>query len=349
MASPGWYNENQFRDYPFLTRTEPITFTAEDVTSSSSVAHAHLPTRAIVDAGFVMEIDAGFDEAAGHFVYLHAISRDADTLIFDFRTTSPASNQQILFSREITATEFAVTWADSSSLEAEEVDDTSCHLRSKWRGFLVTGDLTELISDLASGDTLSFATGLWTVEPARIQSLLAAYLRAVNLGNFPRTLALQALECPSSSSSSSSSSDSSSSSTPAAEEPVVEPVMRAYCLAGDIWWQEGFNCFIRQDTTENAIIIGAAVGSGAGEPCDEVALFDGELPPPDSPHLSGGPGCHEIVKSINGVVGADIVIAAGSGFRVQADPEQPHRLIVNRDLAGFTVCPPEPSSSGGAT
>jgi len=117
-----------------------------------------------------------------------------------------------------------------------------------------------------------------------------------------------------------------------------EPILAASCMRGNIKWKEGYNCSIRQDNRDNAIIIGAGQGAGEGEPCDEVPLYEGEAPPEGSPHLSGGPGCSEVVKTINGIGGRDIFITAGPGFRVQQDTEDPNTLNLNRALDDFAAC-----------
>ena len=148
-----------------------------------------------------------------------------------------------------------------------------------------------------------------------------AYVRAVNVGNFARATIPHNDTC---------GSDSLS----------LEPyTVQATCIDGDIMWKEGYNCAIRQDTVENAIIIGAGLGSGVGEPCEEVplnpeessAIYAGEL-------LTGGPGCDEIVKSINGVTGSNINIIAGSGFNIYADPDQDARLIIDQSMDTFASC-----------
>ena len=336
MANLAWYNDNQFRDYPFLNRTEPITFGQQAGFSSSSSSSSsdsgsatglslHLPHSVVVDFGAIMEIDAEYTEAAGHYVYLHSVSRSGSTFTFKMRTTAPeGENHQLIFTRELTDEEFLIEWEDSSSIVAEPVDPLTCPLQPRWKGFFVSGNLEELGTLLGDGEEWVFLQGLWQVEPARIQSLMDSYLRAVSLANYPRLRVNEPVGCESSSSS-------------GADEDGT-PIISAECIIGDIKWKEGFNCVIRQDVTDNAIIIGAGVGVGAGEPCEEVPLFDGEAPPEGSPHLSGGPGCHEIVKSINGVVGSNVLLTAGPGFRVQPHPVVQNRLVVNKSLEDFALC-----------
>jgi hypothetical protein len=141
--------------------------------------------------------------------------------------------------------------------------------------------------------------------------------------------------------------ESSSSSS----QPLPDIFVRDTCITGPIWFKEGYNCRIRQDSGRNTITIGAGIGLGEGEPCEEVPLTAEEAPPGDSPFLTGGPGCNQVVQSLNGVGGADLVITAGAGYRIQADPGAPHKLVVERALGDFALCAdlPEPSSSVSAS
>jgi len=345
MANPAWYNDNQFRDYPFLTQVSPLLETTGFSSSSSAAGEiTELPHSVIVDFGAIMEIDANYTEEAGHYVYLHSISRTGSSFSFQFRTNAPdASNHQIVFLRN-SDDEFVIEWEDASTITPEELPALACPIEAKWKGFLVTGDLSPLTSLIADGETLHYFEGLWQVEPARVQSLMDSYLRAVTLANLPRVTATLPGFC-------SASSDSSESS---AGEDVA--VLNASCLVGDIKWKEGYNCVIRQDVTNNAIVIGAGVGVGDGEPCEEVPLNEAEAPPTGSRYLSGGPGCGDIIKAINGVPGPNVSIIAGPGFRVFADPDNAATLVINRGLDDFAICVQEDtvsssslsSASGGA-
>ena len=350
MANLAWYNDNQFRDYPFVTRTKPLELTppqtgevigeavlpSESSTSSQSVGPiVDLPHSAIVDFGAIMEIDSGYDEAAGHYAYLHSIERSGTTLNFRFRNTSPESyNHELLFVRDINDTEFAIEWTEAITFIGDPVDPLVCPLAPKWSGFLVTGDLSELAALIPDGITVIYANGLWQIEPARLQSLTDSYLRAINIGNTPRLVTDAAPGC-----------ESSSISSQAAPDILI----RDTCVTGPIWFQEGYNCRIRQDSGRNTITIGAGVGLGAGEPCDEVPLTDDETPIGNSPFLTGGPGCKQIVQSLNGVNGSDITLTAGAGYRIQPDATNPNKLVVERALGDFALCAePDPETSSSS-
>ncbi len=321
MPSVAWLNDNQFRDYPFILRVEPLAeTTVSDSLSAASLFH--LPQSVILDFGAVMDIDAGFDDSVGHCVYLHSVSRYADVFTFKLRTTAEsATNHELVFTRELTAAEYEITHAESSTINAEPFDPTDCATHSRWSGFLVTGRMTDLAAILANDEELYADDSLWQIEPARIQNLARAYLRSITLANAPRARAAVPDQC--------------------SESVAIEPdtvIVNARCVNGAIRWKEGYNCAIRQDNNNNAIIIGAGVGVGAGVPCEEIPLYAGEAPPEGSRFLSGGPGCDEVIKSINGVSGANISIIPGAGFRIEPSAEDPHTLVIDRSLDDFAYC-----------
>jgi hypothetical protein len=147
------------------------------------------------------------------------------------------------------------------------------------------------------------------------------------------------------SSSMSSSMRSSSSSSSDSQETVF---VSATCLRGDVSFKEGYNAVIRQENQRNAIIIGAGVGSGEGEPCEEVPVYDDEAPPSGSPFLSGGPSCATVIQAVNGIGGPHISLRGGQGVTVTTDPEDENGILVTVGLTQFAECPvvvPEDDSS----
>lgn len=323
MAKPAWYNDNQFRDFPFITRVEPLAKTAGFDSESSGQPILHLPHSAIVDFCAIMEIDAEYDEREGHIVYLYAVSRFSNIFTFKFRTTAEfAENHEVVVHRDLADPEFLISRNDASTVLPETIGQFSCPEQPRWAATVVTGAMREMATVLADGETLYADPGLWQIEPARVQSLKKSYLRAVNLANSSRLHATPVAGC-------------SLSSSYADEGPAIPA---AYCMNGNLKFKEGFNCTIRQDNNNNAIIIGAGVGVGEGVPCEEIPLYDGESPPDDGAFLSGGPACNEVIRAINGVTGDDVTILAGRGFRIQADPDVPHKLIIDRALDDFVLC-----------
>ena len=319
MAREGFYNENEFRDYPFLTRTEPLALSFDSLETLNAV-----PEEAIVDFGAIMEVDSEFDDAAGDYVYLHSISRDGDTLIYRFRTTAAAAAaEELVFIRDTTVDgEWASEWIEATLITAGSsigsIGDP-CLDVPKWRGFMVSGRYEALLDAIADQATLEFVQGLWQVEPSRLQSLVKTYLRSISLANTPRRVVTLPDGCT------------------VIEQPTT-PIVNVRCLQGPLVFREGYNCAIRQEDRNNAIIISGSKGSGAGEPCAEVPRYPGEASPDGGQFLSGGPTCGEVLKTLNGIGGRNVVIRSGPGFTVALDPLNPNTLIVDRDLGGFATC-----------
>jgi hypothetical protein len=304
MPRAGFYNDNEYREYPFVFK--------------SVYAGPDLPTAAVVDCGFIMGIDSGFDEAQ-HTVYLASISKTATVIRFEFRTTaSNAAAFPIVFEREFNADDWTDEYAESAVVTA----GVFCATEPAWSGFMVSGRMSEITAAMAVGETRTFlATGEWqrVVEPARVQSLVKSYLRSINVANYARTVI----------------SDCATTSPAPGNRAIV---VNATCIKGDIRFQPGFNCRIRQSDTARELQISAerginTTGPGAAEFCQngsEIKLAATEVAPVGSQFLSGGPACDEVITSINGLQAADVKIVGGSGIQVVADPEQANTIQIKR-------------------
>ena len=312
MSRAPAYNENQYRDYPFITVVQPI-----DSNSSNSALFEHLPSAAIVDFGCIMDLDAAFTEV--DYVYLNRIERAGTVLTFYFSCTS--TQEQLVFTRNAaTAAEWAIEWTESDvlagpsydSLISANVEAPICRTQGAWRGFLVTGKLDELLTLVPDGGDITFADGLWQIEPAKIQNIYKHYVRSVTVLNRKRTVV----------------TDDTINS---------EVIVYAACLDGNLKFKEGYNCSILQDNAGNRIVFRGAVGAGQGEPCTEVSQSLGETSPDGGPYLTGGPRCGDILKTINGKGGKSITIKGGPGFTVTAEPAT-STLVITRDLSQFTRC-----------
>lgn len=288
MPRPGFYNDNEYRAYPFVF--------------SAAQPAAGIPDTAIVDCGIIMGLDSEFDPQS-HAVWLHEIRRDGDVFEFELQTSAPgASGQPLVFTRGVDADEWQTEFVESGPyLE----DLNSCAVEAVWSGFLVTGPLAELREALPEDGVLSAET-LYVLEPSRVQSLVRTYLRAITVANLSRPLAN--VGC----------SD--------IVEPR-KVIINSRCLTGEIRFKEGYNCQIRQRDNSNEISIGAVVGAGAPfdaalcENGSEIPFFAGEELPEGSKFFSGGPACDEVVSSINGVTGPDVNFIGGPGVRVSTDAD----------------------------
>jgi hypothetical protein len=320
MPRAGFYNDNEYRAYPFVyKRTDAVPSFAELPSSGNKhmiyltrdtgdkyrwtgsaytlidpIAPA-LPDACILDAGVIMGLMSEFDPTQ-HSVWLESVSRAADVFTFTFRTDAPgAAGQLLTFTRP----------ADTNEWLSEPVD------AADWEGFFVTGPLASLADQLTDGANLTFHAVDLVLEPARVQSLVKSYLRSVSLGNYRRTLVTPTDGCENSS----------------AAVNVREIVVNAEGLQGDLRLKEGYNCRISQTDFNREIRVAAAVGAGLipdNELCSrggELPLYTGEEPPEGSPFLSGGPACDETISTINGVGGPNVTIVGGSGVGVTTDNE----------------------------
>lgn len=292
--------------------------------------------------GVVMSEVAAF-VADLHIIYLANVSRTGDVFTFTFRTTAPgAADFTLVFTRDLADPEFSieeveappvlpVSSSSSSSSSSVATPPTGplsiqdCRVGSVWEGYLVTGPLDDLADVLLDGESESFTVGQWQLEHSRIQDLSQNFVQSLNLANFDRTHVTDPEGCESSSASS------------VATDPTF---INATCLIGDRKLIEGYNCSIRQEVVTNSIVIEAIAGAGAGDPCDEVPLYDGEIPPAGSTLLTGGPACNEIIKTIEGVGGANFTMLEGPGVRIFRDAFDVNKLNVDFDLHDFAICPP---------
>jgi len=322
MAKPGFYNDNQYRDYPFISRITPLTL--DGWSSSSSQVFNELPQALIVDFGAIVRPAATYATATD-YIQLRSIQRTGTTLLLTFTLSSMSAVYAITFSVDTTSEqEFNITWEDSIALLQDPSDTFICDDTAVWTAYLVTSDTSVVMDALADGEAVFFETGLWTILPARVQNLTGTQVHSLAIANISRTVATQSADC-------------------IEEEPPEEPAypvahLAASCIVGDIAFHEGYNCGIRYDTRANAIVISASPGIGAGQPCDEVIGYPTETKPDGSQYYSGGPACTEVVRSVNGASAADLRIQAGAGFSVGASAELSNTLVIERLLNAFIVC-----------
>ena len=327
MSRPGFYNDNEYRVYPFVD--QPAVLTAPPV---------NLPHSAIVDAGFIMGLDCEFDDAI-NTVYLSRVQNTAGVLRFTFaigNATGAQVGKTIVFIRTPTSAE----WLMQRATSAVDTDET-CASEPVWEGFLVTGELTELV-DLLGQHTndISFtpftADGKtifpYQIEPARIQNLNKAYLRSISVGNFGRTTVPTC-------------DGVNAAGTPNSDPTKVEVSKR--CMTGPLLFKEGYNCRISQNTRTNTLTITGEKNAGApadealclgagevpfkpDEPKDEDGKFigppiysytkpDGSLAEKNSKFLSGGWACSDLIFTINGVGGPNVNLIGGRYIQISGD------------------------------
>jgi hypothetical protein len=326
MGRPGFYNDNEYRSYPFVDK--PTTFEALPY---------RLPNTAIVDAGFVMLLDAVYDDSAD-IVYLQkVVLHDYGTFDFYFVTTTESGMHTVIFQRD-----FINGIPESFTDYAICNNDNECAYEPVWYGFLVTGVLSDLIADMqafiATPDPTSlpanvtiegssavahFDVGTYQIEPARIQNLNKGYLRSVTVGNRERT------------------------KTPPCSDPAVventtsgQIIVNAACLKGPIVFKEGYHAAITQIDRTNSLTFTAAKNSGMladTELCDnhsEVPFYPEEVDNKPlihaginggdakrSPFLSGGWACKDLIFTLNGLGGSNVNIVSGKNIQIGYDAE----------------------------
>lgn len=320
MANPGFFNANQYRDYPFAPRVSPVL--EEGWSSSASMSATELPQACIVDFGAILRPSAAFVTGTD-FVYLRSVSRAGTTLNITLAVSSLPRTYAITFTVDTATTrEFHTQWQDSDSIAVSNVL-SECDDAPAWSAYLVTGDLSEWLEQLNDGETLFFVTGLWQIMRSRLQNLAGTQVQSITIVNVPRTTTTQSAGCE-------------GGSVVATDVQVAKLVYN--CMVGDIKLHEGFNCGMRYDLRDNAIVISASPGAGAGAVCEDFPAYPEEEKPADSPYYSGGPACSDIVRYINGASAADLKITAGPGFTVTADADAPNTLIIERSLDASIIC-----------
>lgn len=297
MPRAGFYNDNEYRSYPFIYKKDALAVS--------------LPDACIVDCGIIMGLDSQYDETV-HTVWLAKIRRTATHFEFEIATDAPgAATRPLVFTRTPTATEWL-----TEHVASIPASDKECATEPAWEGFLVTGILTELVDGMAVNSERIFSATDYVLEPARVQSLVRSYLRSISLGNYSRIVAYPPEEC-------------GGPATP----PPRYVVVNKKCMQGDLKFKEGYNCQIFQVDRNNEIIVTAAVGAGAGDTtlCEEIKLFEDEVAPDGSKFLSGGPACDEIVFTVNGVnYEGSLQIIGGPGVLIRQDPNNEHGIVIER-------------------
>lgn len=305
MASPAWYNENENRAYPFLNNGDQPA------------------NRLIVDAGFVVGSKSRF-KSGSHTIHLVAIRRQGLFFHLDFESTAPGLfGVTLTFSRHAADGDFACEFVDSGTAGLSASSDSLSQTNDRgpcdeplWSGFVVTGRIDAFETLLPGDGSVTYDA---IVEPALVQNLSETFVSKFGVANADRTTVTNAEGC--------------------GDTTVPDEVVHVNysCVVGDVVFSPGFNANVRQNIQDNSITIGAAVGDGAGQPCETVPKYVGEVPPEDSNLIEGGPRCNETIRSVNGVGGPMLTLTAGRGVTVTSSPET-NTLLVNVNMSGLSLC-----------
>ena len=302
MPQPGFYNDNEYRAYPFVYAVNNDA--------------AQLPNSAVVDAGIVLGLDAFVADARDYSVWLTRVERTNAGFNFVLvyaQKNGAVSATELIFTRPDTDDQWVTIFAESPH--------TGTNSDPIWEGFLVTGPVTDLRKILTVGQTLRFVRNAYQVEPGLVQNLHNAYLRSITVANYDRP---RIPACD---------------STATGGQRVV--IVNKDKMTGDIRLREGYNCQITQTDRARELSITALKNAGApvdAELCahgSELPLYNNEPLTAGSKFYSGGPACNEMISSINGLAGTGINIIGGNGVAVTTDGS---KITVTRKDNAQTNC-----------
>jgi hypothetical protein len=319
MSKPNFFNENRFRAFPFLAGDVGV-----GTPETGPISMLQLPDEWIVDCGFILGPESGFD-VAEHAVWLERVERTGTMVTFEFRSDAPAiEDVPLIFVRMLSDPQYAIEHVESSGAVDGSVSDEGDGCREPlWSGYLVTGRLDSVSTYLGDGDAIVRSDNEARVEPALLQNQAGSIVNSFELANADRTRITVPDGCD----------------EPSWPFETGSIFIAARCIQGDVRLKAGYNCLLTQDTTQNAITIAAGAGAGEGQPCDEVPLFDGESGPAGATNdlFEGGLLCNETVRSINGIGGPLFSFIAGLGVTIQTDPEA-NRIVVDYSMVGMALC-----------
>lgn len=301
MPRPGFYNDNEYRAYPFVFKPN---------------AGQTMPESAVVDAGVIMRLDSNFDDKI-HTVWLASITRDTGRFYFEFKTD--AAPESLRFSRSAGAKEWEIEYADSDErTDCENVDDPV------WEGFLVTGPLKELNEWLSADDTVTFAKDVYQLEPARIQNLNHAYVRSVNVGNYDRIVVPGCED---------------KNRVLVAPNVVLNKACMAGDLRFKEGYNCSIRqtTFANEIVIGASLGAGAPVDAELCANGSELALFPDEQLFSGSKFFSGGPACDELIFTINGLGGPAVTLTGGGGINVSTKTDPP-RIVISRNPVNTVDC-----------
>jgi len=325
----GFFIDNEFRNYPFVPESmgypgEEEAFSVSTSYSASysanSISGRCLPFSAIVDCGFF--VGPMFEYAMDrHKIALTQIMRTGDIFEFTFSLLWDLllpCEFVVKFHRNLADSEFLLEDAEA---EASEPEGPEWRGDKPWWGYLVTGRLDELAELLADGDVW---TGEAQVEPALVQALYGGFASSFWIGNDIPPRATAPDGCP---------------GLVYADDTLHADARLnlGRTLAGAVAFMTGYNSNLSQSASDNSIQIGAEVGAGRGDACnDEVARFPAQEAPSGRQRLDGAIDCSEVFRTINGIGGRTISFIAGNGIRIDFFPAE-SRIEITADLHNIVV------------
>lgn len=330
MARPNFFNDNENRTFPFREGSAGV-----DTPASGTFAMYQLPDDFIVDCGFILGPESGFDEEE-HDVFLYRISRpSANVVLFEFRSNAPdlGTEYPLIFSRNLSDPDYTTEFLESDipeyiplsqSVSLSVSQDTAECGEPYWSGYLVTGSLQSVADRLSIGtEIIRTSETEALVEPALIQNLNQSQVVSFNIANADRTRGLRPEACP-----------------PYQWDFDTDQIyINRECLQGEVKLRAGYNVALNQIVLSNTIQLSAIVNAGLGEPCEEVKLFPEESPPVGSENnlLAGDFYCNEVLRSVNGLQGPNLTLFAGTGVSITAN-QGANSVLIDVNLVDLSAC-----------
>lgn len=304
MARPGFYNDNEYRVYPFVYKNNLVT----------------LPDTAIADAGFIMGLDCFFDDATDT-VWLSSAAISGDNVSLVFRTN--AVNTPLVFTFPATTEEWTTVFAETGPAA------TDCAEEPIWSGFIVVGRLNELLALLTVAPK-TFLPNEYQVEPARLQNLNKAYVRSISVGNYSRLMVPDCVDDPDVTVIRLTDRTIIKNATCLKGPLLLKEGYNCRITQTD-----------RDSTLSVAADREKSIGTVDTELCEnngEIPLLPNEQPPAGSKFLSGGPACNELIFTLNGVGGSNVNIIGGKNIIIGGpgddDPTNTIKIALNNNLQG---------------
>lgn len=302
ISRTSFYDDNRNRRYPFVSTAE---------IEAAALPDAQIPDSVLLDCGFTFAAGSGF-VTGEHSVWLDSVEV-GESIILRFASDAPGVvGVPLSFDFPYFAEESQVIFNEVRANGLDPIPG-GCTNQLMWYGFAVLGSIPDLIAWAETEGPVFLTAEQHTVEPGAIQNLDKTYVRSANLANKERTLVTD---------------------IPGEPKPIH---VNAQCIQGPLRFVPGYNCRIDYDLPRNGLVIGAVVGAGDGEPCDEVIMYAGETSPDGGELLSGGPRCTDIIKTVNGVGGPRLSLRGTKGIAIVRDPDIANQLNVTIDpsiLAG---------------
>lgn len=291
MAKVGFYNDNQYRDYPFIHQ-------------SRTGAFYELAQDAIVDVGFTLGPSVIYDPqkdsillrsvagAGGVLRYSFELFRSditnrAGDKPLDHTATAgikltfevPAGTLPFTTIHDSVEIEIGDNVIDNLTFEYNPDQPIACTFNDTFAavetfthtvatGFLTIGDPTKIIDDVyRRGGFIDLET-YYVVEPARIQSAYKHVLNSIRVGNMPRVVVPECYDSP-------QPEEPEEGETDTTPKPVFP---RNSLFNGNIKFVPGVNLRLAQNKTTNTINFTPVLGEGVDSRDTDLCDYRGELP-----------------------------------------------------------------------